>query len=200
MKRLPFNTITILWGIVILLASCAFTTKTQKTQSEQSNSTLQPPSKDFIQQLKLRNNCVDENPYATHCYDFIGVDFRNYIPLTFDNFKTTYQSLFDLSKNDDVISKNKMTFNKNTSLGKYSNQDYFQTHKGYVVYDTKGQEYNLRIRGDSLANRVFTASAKLIKQLNVDTLSVYSEKKALIKAKKNAPMENGEFLRGKMEV
>ena len=52
MKQLPFNTITILWGIIIFFVSCAFTTKTQKAQSEQSNSTLQPPSKAFIEELK----------------------------------------------------------------------------------------------------------------------------------------------------
>jgi Zn-dependent metalloprotease len=179
MKQLPFNTITVLWGIVILLASCAFTAKTQKVQSEQSNSTLQPPSKAFIEELKDKNACSGskENDFCTHYYDFSNVDYQNYEPITKENIFEDYKGLLDFGMYDKVL------FIRN----KGSLKVYRQVHKGHPVLT---QYTRCEIEIDTTNGKITRVRGFVLSDLDIDTSKNITINEARNLAIKTVPLKN----------
>jgi hypothetical protein len=178
MKQLPFNTMTVLWGIVFLLASCAFTAKTQKAQSEQSNSTLQPPSKVFIEELKKKNGCSEgKSSYLTHCYFLEDVDYQNYEPITSENITTTYQELFDLTKHDEL----------NFYKGGKTTTVYRILHKKHSVMT---RYFNSEIEIDTINGKVTKTRAFVLSNLDADTSKNITINEARDLAIKDVPLKN----------
>jgi hypothetical protein len=199
MKRLPFNTITIFWGIVILLASCAFTSKTPKAQSEtvQQEQTKSPTS-NFLEKVKAKNGCLNGTKW-NYCYDFREFDFEDYEKPTFENLFTTYADLFNLSEHDEMKPLRPIQYRDKKALpvslyGKDFTQVTFRyLHKGFPVYWKKDyREYEITVYGDSIGAYVWKATGKIISNLDVDTTVTVSSKEAFKTAKSVVPIQNDE--------
>jgi hypothetical protein len=205
MKRLPFNTITILWGIVILLASCAFTTKTQKAQSETiPKEQKKVPTPEFLKKVKAsKKEYVSPigKKTGSKYYDFRTVDFENYEKPTFENLFTTYASLLSLSEHDELVALTSIkyktprieSFYYSLFGEKFSEIDYQQFHKGFPVYSEQAQAYKMTITGDSIGRYIWRLPETIAKVgLDVDTTVVLSSMEAFKIAKSTIPVKNDE--------
>jgi hypothetical protein len=202
MKRLPFNTITVLWGIVIFLVSCAFTAKTQKAQSktvqqEQKNT----PTPEFLKKVKASKTYLRK---GGEYYDFRTIDFESYEKPTYENLFTTYADLFDLSEHDemrlfhDIKYRTPRTSSVNYSLfgGSFSEASYQHFYKGFPVILEKGSDfYKITVRGDSIGKYVWNVYGGIVQKLDVDTTVTLTNKEAFSIAKGGVPIdrEKGEY-------
>jgi len=209
MKRLPFNTITVLWGIVIFLASCAFTTKTQKAQSEPVHQEQKnTPTLEFLAKVKASKTYLKK---GGEYYDFRTVDFENYEKPTFENLFTTYADLFDLSEHDemkplhDIKYRKPRTSSLNYSLfgGSFSEVQYQHFHKGFPVILKGGDFYKIPVQGDSIGKYVWKVYGGILSKLDIDTTVTVSSKEAFSIAKSSIPINEDEifiFEQSKTEI
>jgi hypothetical protein len=199
MKRLPFNTITVLWGIVIFLASCAFTTKTQKAQSETvKQEQKKAPTPEFLKKVKASKTYLKG---GGEYYDFRIVDFEDYEKPTFENLFTTYADLSGLSEDDkmsplhDIQFKDKKYHPFPMSQEIFSEMQYQHFHKGLPVIPKKGGFYQITVYGDSTGKYVWKVLGGILPKLDVDTTVTLTNKEAFNIAKGGVPInkEKGEY-------